>query len=215
MKKTGLLLIVLATSLLTTGFKMAGAGENGPTVQSAFSGTCYVRSVPNADFGNEGITQVFRVKRDDDELLDEYSVYMRGELFLGWSPIAGKYCLVHVEPERITSNNDYRKLGKVSCLAFYMGGKEIFAYTGEDLEKLGLRRKVQTLVHRQRGQFMIHQIRQIPHTNHYVLEIEKTTEQGKDTETLLLDITTGKIFREELKKKAEQGGAGQAPTAPE
>lgn len=177
--------------LLTAGFKIAGRGENRPTVQSAFGGAIYVRSVPSSDFGDAGKTQVFRVKKDQDELLDEYPVFMRGELYLGWSPLAGKWCLVHVEPERITSNDDYRKLGKVSRLAFYMGGKELHSYSGEDLGEMGLDRKVQTLVHRQPGQFLVHGIRQVPRTNDYVFVIERTGKPGSDSQEIRLDITTG------------------------
>ena len=203
MKTFAFLIMAIAVVGLTTGFKMSGAGENRPTVQSAFGGSYYVRSVPSADFGTEGKTQVFAVKRGGDELLDEYPVYMRGELYLGWSPLSGKWCLVHLEPERITSNNDGWKLGKVSRLAFYSGGKELLTYKAEDLEKLGLMKRVATLVHRIPGQFMVHGICQIPQTNHYVLVIEKTTETGSDTETISLDITTGKIFRDDSEKKAE------------
>ena len=185
---------------MTTGFKIAGRGENRPTVQSAFGGTYYVRSVPSSDYGTDGKTQVFKVRSNGDELVDEYPVYMRGELYLGWD--AGKWCLVHLEPERITSNNDVKKLGKVSRLAFYMGGKEIMAYTGKELEEMGLKQKVRTLVYRQRGQFMVHGIQQVPGTNHYVFVIEKTTEKGDGIETISLDITTGKMFSDDSGKKA-------------
>jgi hypothetical protein len=207
MKQITLPIVAIALVLLTAGFKMSGRGENRPTVQSALGGTYYVRSVPSGDYGTEGTTKVFQVKRDGDELLDEYPVYMRGELYLGWSPTAGKWCLVHLEPERITSNNDFRKLGKVSRLAFYMGGKSTASYTSQDLEKMGLRRKVQTLVHKQGGQYMVHGICQVPRTNHYVLKIEKISPQGGDTETLLLDVTTGKSFAHESEKKAKQPDA--------
>jgi hypothetical protein len=190
-------IVAIAGALSTTGFKMAGRGENRPTVQSAFDGAFYVRSVPNSDYGTEGKTQVFRVRSNGDELVDEYRVYMRGELYLGWSPIAGKWCLIHLEPERITSDDDFEKVGTVSRLAFYMGGKEIMAYTGKDLEKMGLKKRVQTLVHRGLGQFMVHGIQQVPGTNHYVFLIEKTAEQNAGTETISLDITTGRIFSDE------------------
>ena len=166
-----------------------------------------MRSVPSSDYGTEGKTQVFRVRSNGDELVDEYPVYMRGELYLDWSPIAGKWCLVHLEPERITSNNDFEKLGKVSRLAFYMGGKDIMAYTGKDLEKMGLKKKVQTLVYRQPGQFMVHGIQQVPGTNHYVFVIEKTAKQGNGTETISLDITTGKTFSDDSGKKAAPKGS--------
>jgi hypothetical protein len=197
------LTIAGACVVLTMGFKVSGRGENRPIVQSAFGGTYYVRSVPSSDYGTEGKTQVFRVRRNGDELVDEYPVYMRGELYLGWDPIGGKWCLVHLEPERIRSDNDFEKVGKVSRLTFYMGGKEIMAYTGKDLEELGLKQRVQTLVYRQRGQFMVHGIQQVPGTNHYVFVIEKTTENGNATETISLDITTGKKFSDDSGKKAE------------
>lgn len=181
--------------LLTTGFKISGRGENRPTVQSAFDGSYYVRSVPSEDYGDEGKTQVFRVRNDQDELLDEYPVYMRGNLYLGWSPLAGKWCLVHLEPERIKSNNDYAKVGKVSRLAFYMGGKKLGAYSGEDLVKMGLKRKVQTLIYKQPGQFLVRGIRQVPRTNHYVFVIEKIGAPGSAPEEIRLDITTGKTAK--------------------
>jgi hypothetical protein len=203
MKTFPSVVIAIASVLLMTGFKIAGHGENQPTVQSAAGGHAYVRSIPTGDYGNEGKTQVFRVRKNSDELLDEYPVYMRGELYLGGSPITGKSCLVHLEPERITSNNDFKKLGKISRLAFYMGGKELVAYTGEDLEKMGLKDRVQTLVYRHAGQFMVIGIQQVPLTNHYVFVIEKTAEKGSGTETISFDITTGKSISDDSEKRPE------------
>src|SRR5947207_8083779 len=77
------------------------------------------------------------------------------------------------------------------------------AYTGKDLDDMGLKHKVQTLVYRQRGQFMVHGIQQVPGTNHYVFVIEKTTEKGNGTETISLDVTTGKKFSDDSGRKAE------------
>lgn len=207
MKTFLFLTIGTACVFLTTGFKMSGRGENHATVQSAFGGTYYVRSVPSSDYGTEGKTQVFKVRSNGDELVDEYPVYMRGELYLGWDAIAGKWCLVHLEPERITSNNDFAKVGKVSRLAFYTGGREIMAYTGKDLEEMGLKQKVQTFAYRQRGQFMVRGIQQVPGTNHYVFVIEKTSEKGNGTETISLDVNTGKTFSDDSGKKAVPKGS--------
>jgi hypothetical protein len=66
------LVILMALALLTAGFKVAGRGENQPTVQSALGGGYYVRTVPSGDTGTEGNTKVFQVKRDGDKLLDDY-----------------------------------------------------------------------------------------------------------------------------------------------
>ena len=202
--------IVIASALLTTSFKMAGHGENQPTVQSAPGGYAYVRSIPTGDYGNEGKTQVFRVRKNSDELLDEYPVYMRGELYLGGSPITGKSCLVHLEPERITSNDDFAKIGKVSRLAFYMGGKELAAYTAKDLEKMGLKGKVQTLAYRREGQFMVVGIQQVAGTNHYVFVIEKIAERGKGTETVCFDITTGKPMEDDFNRPGSKAPASSS-----
>ncbi len=205
------LIIAIVSISLMTGFKMAGHGENQPTVQSAPGGYAYVRSIPSNDYGNEGKTQVFGVRKNGDELLDEYPLYMRGELYLGGSPITGKWCLVHLEPERITSNNDFKKLGKISRLAFYMGGKELFAYTGEDLEKMGLKDRVQTLVYRHAGQFMVLGIQQVPLTNYYVFVIEKIAEKASGTETIYFDITTGKPFENDSQRTPEPKGGANSP----
>lgn len=182
---------------------MAGKGENKPTVQSAFNGHYYVRSIPSDEYGTAGKTQVFQVTSDVDKLLDEYPVYMRGELYLGWSPITGKWCLVHLEPERITSSSDFKKRGKVSRLAFYMGGKELCTYSGAALDKLGLNDKAQPRIDGQSRQFTVHGIMQIPRTNHYVFSIKKPSETGAGTDTISLDITTGKIFVEDSVKNTE------------
>ena len=159
---------------------------------------------------------MFRVRKNGDELLDEYPVYMRGELHLGWSPTLGKYCLVHVEPERITSNNDLAKIGKVSCLSFYMGGKELAAYAVKDLEKMGLKDKVQTLVYRHAGQFMVVGIQQVAGTNDYVFVIEKVAEAGKGTETICFDVTTGRPFRDDCNRPESKSPASSSqPICPQ
>jgi hypothetical protein len=180
-----------ATSQAAT--KIAGNGENFPTVQSKSGGSYYVRSIPSEDFGTKGKTQVFAVKRTGDELLDEYPVYMRGDLYLGWSPILGKWGVVHLEPARVTSDIDINR-GSVTRLAFYMGGKEIFSYSQDDLQKLGLERKVVHLNYNRNGSFMAHGIEQIPGTNNYVFVLERTVNNSSNTERILLDITTGKAF---------------------
>lgn len=154
-----------------------------------------MRSIPSEDFGTKGKTQVYRVKSSGDELLDEYPVYMRGELYLGWSPILGKWSLVHLEPARVSSDIDFQNMGKVTRLAFYLGGKEIFSYSSEDLRKLGLERRVAHLKNNLNGSFIVHGIEQIPSTNKYDFVMEKTVNNSSKTEKIFLDITTGKVRR--------------------
>src|SRR5258705_9386040 len=90
------------------------------------------------------------------------------------------------------------------CLAWHFTWAERRSWPTpvKELEEMGLKQKVQTLVYRQRGQFMVHGIQQVPGTNHYVFVIEKTTEKGNGIETISLDITTGKTFSDDSGKKA-------------
>jgi hypothetical protein len=57
---------------------------------------------------------------------------------------------------------------------------------------------------------MVDGIQQVPGTNHYVFVIEKTTEKGNGTETISLDITTGKTFNDDSGKKAEPKRSAKA-----
>jgi hypothetical protein len=190
------LLFIMASALLphTAGSQIAGRGENAPTVQSAFGGSHYVRSIPSDAFGTSGKTQVFRVRSSGDELLDEYPVYMLGELHLGWSPIVGKWSVVHLEPARVSSDID-ANIGRVTRLAFHSGGKEILSYSAEQLRALGLERRVTHLRNNLNGSFTVHGIEQIAGTNTYVFVIEKTVDNSSSTERISLDITTGRAVR--------------------
>ena len=54
-------------------------------------------------------TQVFKVARLSDRLLDEYPVFMRGELLLGWSPSMGQWCLERLGlKRRVSQLQNYR-----------------------------------------------------------------------------------------------------------
>ncbi|MEM7601690.1 MAG: hypothetical protein AAF357_09770 [Verrucomicrobiota bacterium] len=177
--------ILLTARLLTFctisfGFKMAGSGENRPRVHSFSSGAYYVRTTPKDNYGEEGFTQVFKVGKVKDELIDEYPVFMRGELFLEWSPIRGKWCLVHVEPVRITDESEFSKIGLISRLRFFMGGKELRTYSSDDLEELGLRRMPS-----------FEGISQIPSTNRYVFKMWKFKGVPERAGFVAFDVTTG------------------------
>lgn len=186
------LLIPISAIAKTDSRTAAASSGEAATVQSAFGGSMYVRSSEGKD--GKGKTQVFKVKNEGDELIDEYPMYMSGELYLGWSPIIGKWCLVQLAEATVTSDIDHKNMGKVERLAFYAGGKEIFSYKYNDLLKLGLKRRVAHLQNHLGGDFMIKGIKQMPNTNNYVFSIEKNAENPAQTAELLLDIVTGKIF---------------------
>ena len=205
-------LVYLSTGLAflsaAIAFKIGGKGENAPTVQSSSGGYCYIRSIPFSDYGTDGKTEVFRVRAAGDELLDQYPLYMRGQLYLGWNPLAGKWCIVQVEPERITSENDMMKVGKVSRLVFYMGGKELASYGADDLSQMGLRQQVSTLVYHIPGQFLVRGIQQVPLTDQYTFVVERTAEAG--TEIISLSITTGKVLSRESRPRMTKETPNQA-----
>jgi hypothetical protein len=48
---------------------------------------------------------------------------------------------------------------------------------------------------------MVLGIQQVPPTNNYVFVIEKIAEQGKGTETVCFDVTTGKPISDDSEKK--------------
>ncbi len=121
-------------------FKISGKGENHTSVQSFEGGRYYLRSTPDDDFGTAGKTELYAVKKGGDELQETFPVYMRGELFLGWISMGGKWAVVQVEPVRITSNDDFKKLGKVSRVVFYLAGKKIKEYPAAELAELGMKR---------------------------------------------------------------------------
>ena len=201
-----LLFVVLLTTWATNvrAITKAGKGENVPVVHSFVDGRYYIRSTPDGDYGTAGKTEVFRVKKDDDELIGEYGVYMRGELFLGWLPTAGKWAIVQLEPERIVSPDERHKIGDVSRLVFYVGGKKIREYTKDDLANLGLVKRYARLV--QPGSFTVQGVAQVPRTNRYVFTVTRQNEKSKP-EVSTFDVATGEIV------EAKQGGGGQTATA--
>jgi len=190
---------VLALAARTTvaapaagAYSLAGHGENQATVQSAFDGLMYVRATPADDYGDAGRTEVFRVGRDRDEKVDAYATHLRGELLLGWSPLAGKYGVVQIEPVRITDANQWLDVGRVAQLAFYMDGKLLKAYTREQLATLGVERRVIHLDNHLPGDFVVRGVVQLANSNRYALRVEHNDEGGKPV-VVDFDITTGAV----------------------
>lgn len=160
-------------------FSMAGQGENVSTVQSAFGGRYYVRTTPTTDFTSAGETVVYRVDKGGDTVLDRYPTFMRGQQFLGWDPVNGKWCVVHLMPVRITPQNGMREMGQVEGLTFYAGGKRLATYSRSQLNAFGLRRQVAHLGNRLPGDFMVRGIEQVPATNTYLFTFDVNGADGK------------------------------------
>ena len=200
------LIICLFTGLATNlmAFSIAGKGENFPVVHSFVDGRYYLRSTPTEDYGTAGKTELYRVTKDGDELVDRYDVYMRGQLFLGWLPDLGKWAIVQLEPRRIVSNDERQKIGDVARLVFYLAGAKVREYPQEDLADMGLVKQSGRLM--EVGSFTVQGIEQVPRTNRYLFAVKKKSEIPEPV-VMAFDIATGERLTE------EQGDAAQPATA--
>jgi hypothetical protein len=177
---------VLVAIILTTGAALASkAGPHRAYVQSGpdrLGSVLYARCVPSGEKGSAGRTQVFRVRAEGDEALDEYDWFAPGGLVLGWSPIAGKVALLAVMQDEAADNWMAQE-----ALRFAMGGERLASYTNGQLIEMGAKEIVDSVYGRRAG-FGIVGCEQLPGTNEYdfVIEID-------DGKTLRFDITTGKL----------------------
>ena len=186
---SGLLLSTIATTLL--GYSIAGKGENLPVVHSFEHGTHYARSIPSDDYGTTGTTRLYRVTRSGDELIEEFPVYMRGQLYFAWLPLQGEWAVVQVEPVRIRDANDFDKDGKVARLVFHRGGAQIREYQGKALETLGLLKNYDR-VPAHVGGFTVQGIHHLP-GNIREFRITKRNDVFQE-ELVRFDVATGELL---------------------
>jgi len=131
----GLLLISLFICLLSCEALASKPVPNFPYIKCGLDGFFYLKAIPKDLSGEAGPTKILKVGKDGDELVDEYNWYTRGELYLGWSPLAGKVALIRLEKE----NLELRPHGcEILKLVFYLGGKEIRSYNKEQLQGMDL-----------------------------------------------------------------------------
>ena len=177
--------------LVVGGWLVSGAGAekrvatNQPYV-TCLGGTFYARAIPDEEKGTKGKTTIYRVRRDQDEVIERHVWYAPDGLHLGWSPIAGKVAAMAVGG---TPTKDPSERVEFS---FYLGADHLMTYTTADLIKLGLWSN--GLQHESR---LTHGVRvsgceQIPRTNEYVFRIVLQTNQGE--KTIEFDILTGKPY---------------------
>ena len=180
------ILIIFLGSNYSYAYK--GSDENQPYVQSSLDGRYYVRSIPEEKVGEKGATELYAVKKGADELIDRYDIYMKGSVFVGWSPSTSKFSLIHLEKKIIMNENWMAIMSRpVSRLVFYQGGKKIKTYSEEDLSKLGLIRPVE-FSYGIEGDYVVKGIEQVPNTNDYLFSVEKPNK-----EIISFDITTGSL----------------------
>jgi hypothetical protein len=94
---------------------------NEPVVRSSLSGGLYARSVPHDRCGERGTTKIFKVRHGQDELVAEFPVYMKEEIFLEGNDRFG-YSIVHLQRKYPAHAEDYTWLGKIEKVDFYFNG---------------------------------------------------------------------------------------------
>lgn len=176
---------MLAGLLLSTSPARASrTTTNFAYLQSMEMGVVYARCVPEETKGTKGTTKIYRVGKDQDELMDSYNWYCKG-VVLAWSPIEGKVAVM-----ALGGAPTIGAVGQTE-LSFYIGGKFLRSYTSQDLKAWGAD------VWQRGGRSAIFKVlgaEQIPGTNDYVFSIEI---KGKK---LSFDILTGKLY---IKAKAD------------
>jgi hypothetical protein len=181
------LILVCCLLMLVAASKRMG---NSPYVQSAMHGVFYVKSVPTENEGTAGVTKVYRVRNEADELVDTYDWYApqhrQPGVTLGWSPIAGKIAVMRVHNERADLKDDRLEL------SFYLGGKLLKAYTAKDLIAMGAGPDKETSKHdlRESLNFTVTGYQQKPSTNDYFFVL--TLPEDKPVR---FDILTGEVVR--------------------
>jgi hypothetical protein len=182
--KTEFLRFFLVVSLLASAheafaFKEAG---NRPYVQSGPSGVFYARCIPETNKGPVGVTEVYRVGKEGDQLVDRYDWYTKHGVILGWSPIAGKVGLPAIRKDEPTAPDKQMEIG------IYLGGKLLKSWTTAEFQSLGA--KVERSVHGgERAVFTVAGCEQIPGTNEYVFVVSFGEKK------VSFDILTGKEYR--------------------
>jgi hypothetical protein len=185
----------------------ADSGRNFPVVHSFDGGRHFVRSIPDEGYGSTGKTEMYRVTNDGDDLVEDYAVYMYGDLFFSWCRDQLGWGIVQLEPVRVSDPNDANKLGDISRLAFYLGGKKTREYSQDDLAEMGLRKRTGTLS--TRGDFIVLGITEDYESGRAFFSLKTRNEDLTSEVALDFDACTGELIA------PEPGAAGQPAKRPE
>lgn len=120
---------VLFLALGAAAMADSEAPNEPAVVRSSEYGQTYARSVPDEHYGQKGMTRVFRVGRDSDELLCEYD-WHAAEIYLGGP---GEETLVRFGPWQCGRQPQ----GDHLAIGIYRDGKTIREYSTLDMQKLG------------------------------------------------------------------------------
>ncbi len=158
---------------------------NIPYVKSGTWGRCYVKAIPAEYYGEKGITKLYLVKKDADELIHTYpwfsqSVYLQGNMV---GPDGSGISVVRMGPW-------HDKIGPAPgdmALEFYFGPRLLKRYSTQDIAGKG------SDYQRTRGHYSV--IKEVKgyrwiDSNSYAFDI--VTFGGR---TISIDPATGKILK--------------------
>ena len=165
---------------------------NSPYVQATYDGGFfYARCIPAEKEGSAGKTEILRVRKDGDEVIDRYEWYNGGRIRLGWTSV-GKIAVMRLRQE------EYKEFDEQIELSFYLGGKFLKSYSTSDLIKLGADTKLKKTDFGPRATYIPIGFRQVPKTKDCYFEID--LENGT---VLKFNALNGKLCRIDEKKRVE------------
>lgn len=171
----------------------AKRASNYPYAQALPShGRIYARCIPEENDGDKGSTEIFRVRKGGDELVDKYDWYNKRGIRLGWSPTVGKIAIMRFKQE------EGKEFDEQIELSFYLGGELLKTYTTSDLIKLGACVARTSVDRGPHAEYKPIECRQVPGTNDYYFRIELG-----DGTVLRFNVLNGRLCRIEEKKREE------------
>ncbi|HEY5893199.1 MAG TPA: hypothetical protein VIT91_08215 [Chthoniobacterales bacterium] len=182
--KTEILRFLLVIALLVGAPEVFAFKEasNRPYMQSGPDGVFYARCIPETNKGPVGVTEVYIVRKEGDQLVDRYDWYTKHGVVLGWSPIAGKVALLAIRKDEPVA------LDKQVEISIYLGGKLLKSWTTAEFQSLGA--KVERSHYGgERAVFTVADCEQIPGTNEYAFVINLGDKK------VSFDILTGNQYR--------------------
>lgn len=189
--------LLTACLVMTTacGYVNAKGAGNRPYIaafeeQSSF----YARCIPAATTGNEGTTQILRLRPEGDEVTATYAWYNRNGIVLAWSPKAGKVAVMRLRQDEGLPTE------KQIEFSFYLGDQLLRSYTTTDLVKLGAKlerdwrafEKDDSAPISERAAYRVEGCKQVPGSNDYYFSVRLD-----DAHTLSFDILTGELSKME------------------
>ena len=183
--------VVLHMHNNTSGAAAKSAGNRPYVAAFEEQSPFYARCIPAKSTGNEGTTQILRLRPEGDEVIATYAWYNRNGIVMGWSPKAGKVAVMRVRQDEGLA------VEKQIEFSFYLGDQFLRSYTTADLVKLGAKveRDASAIedglgASSKRAVYRVEGCKQVWGTNDYYFSVRLD-----ETQTLSFDILTGKLCR--------------------